>query len=112
VTGFDTKGLPLVEFLDGRVLPIDRKLWELDGYKGVFRSQIPLRLAWACTIHKAQGATLDSALIDIGPNTFEYGQAYVALSRVRSLEGLYIHDFTPSAFSLHPKVAAFYGLKD
>jgi ATP-dependent DNA helicase PIF1 len=68
-----------------------------------------LRLAWACTVHKAQGATLDSALIDIGLNTFEYGQAYVALSRVRSLESLYIHDLDPKAFLLNPKVAAFYG---
>jgi ATP-dependent DNA helicase PIF1 len=99
-----------VEFIGGHRLPIGLHKWEIDGYPGVFRTQYPLRLAWACTIHKAQGATLDSALIDIGPNTFEYGQAYVALSRVRSLEGLYIHDFTPGAFSLHPKVAAFYGL--
>jgi ATP-dependent DNA helicase PIF1 len=90
------------------VLPIDRKLWELDGYKGVFRSQIQLRLAWACTIHKAQGATLDSALIDIGSNTFEYGQAYVALSRVKGLESLYIHDFTPTAFRINEKVSGFY----
>jgi len=110
VVGFDTLGAPLVEFLGGQRLPIGLHKWEIDGYPGVFRTQYPLRLAWACTIHKAQGATLDSALIDIGSNTFEYGQAYVALSRVRSLEGLYIHDFTPAAFSLHPKVAAFYGL--
>jgi ATP-dependent DNA helicase PIF1 len=109
VIGFDAKdGSPIVEFLAGNRLPISLHKWEIDGYPGVFRTQYPLRLAWACTIHKAQGATLDSALIDIGTNTFEYGQAYVALSRVRSLEGLYIHDFTPGAFSLHPKVAAFY----
>jgi len=109
VVGFDTKDCsPIVEFIGGHRLPIPLHKWEIDGYPGVFRTQYPLRLAWACTIHKAQGATLDSALIDIGPNTFEYGQAYVALSRVRSLEGLYIHDFTPEAFSLHPKVAGFY----
>jgi ATP-dependent DNA helicase PIF1 len=110
VVGFDSKdGAPIVEFLNGSRLPLAPHKWEIDGHPGVFRTQIPLRLAWACTIHKAQGATLDSALIDVGENTFEYGQAYVALSRVRSLEGLYIHDFTPAAFSLHPKVAAFYG---
>jgi len=113
VVAFDTKdGAPIVEFLNGSRLPLAPHKWEIDGYPGVFRTQIPLRLAWACTIHKAQGATLDSALIDVGANTFEYGQAYVALSRVRSLEGLYIHDFKPEAFSLHPKVAAFYGWKD
>jgi ATP-dependent DNA helicase PIF1 len=112
VTGFGSDGEPVVEFLGGRILPITAHKWEIDDYPGVFRTQFPLRLAWACTIHKAQGATLDSALIDIGPNTFEYGQAYVALSRVRHLEGLYIHDFTPAAFSLHPKVRAFYGWTD
>jgi ATP-dependent DNA helicase PIF1 len=100
----------VVEFLDGRKIPIAKHKWELDGFKGVFRSQYPLRLAWACTVHKAQGATLDSALIDIGMDTFECGQAYVALSRVKSLESLYIHDFCVEAFRLHPTVKAFYGL--
>ena len=78
---------------------------EIDGFN---REQIPLSLAYAVTIHKAQGATLDCALIDIGSNTFEYGQAYVALSRVRSLDCLYIWDLNPSAFRVHPKVKAFF----
>jgi ATP-dependent DNA helicase PIF1 len=51
---------------------------------------------------------LDSALIDVGESTFEYGQAYVALSRVRSMESLYIFDIKPSAFRANPAVAAFY----
>jgi ATP-dependent DNA helicase PIF1 len=67
-----------------------------------------LKLAYAITIHKAQGATLDSALIDVGTSTFEYGQAYVALSRVKNLESLYIWDVEPTAFRAHPKVLAFY----
>jgi intein/homing endonuclease/energy-coupling factor transporter ATP-binding protein EcfA2 len=58
--------------------------------------------------HNSQGSTLDCALVDIGNKTFEYGQAYVALSRVKDLESLYIHDFEPTAVRAHPKVKEFY----
>jgi len=84
--------------------------WELEE---VEREQIPLRVAYAVTIHKAQGASLDSALVDVGTNTFEYGQAYVALSRARSLDALFIYEVSKSAFRAHPAVKAFYkGLKN
>jgi len=99
--------LPMVKFRNGEVIIIEPTTWASEDVEGLERQQIPLRLAYAITIHKAQGATLDCALIDIGDNTFEYGQAYVALSRVRSLDCLYIWDLKPSAFMVHPKVKAF-----
>ena len=100
-------GYPMVKFRNGEVLVIEPHIWESEDVEGLQRQQIPLRLAYAITIHKAQGATLDCALIDIGDNTFEYGQAYVALSRVRSLDCLYIWDLTARAFMVHPKVKVF-----
>lgn len=98
---------PVVRFKSGKQL-IQFHDWELQEFPGVKRQQIPLKLAYAITIHKAQGATLDCALIDVGGRTFEYGQAYTALSRVKDIESLYIHDITPEAFKAHPKVVAFY----
>ena len=99
---------PVVRFKGGKQL-IQFHDWELQEFPGVKRQQIPLKLAYAITIHKAQGATLDCALIDVGGRTFEYGQAYTALSRVKDMESLYIHDLAPEAFKAHPKVVAFYG---
>lgn len=111
VTGFldDSTNTPLVKFQNfSKPIPISVHAWSLDDYEGVSQQQIPLKLAYAITIHKAQGATLDSALIDVGSNTFECGQAYVALSRVKSLESLYLWDIRPDAFKANPKVKKFY----
>ena len=79
---------------------------------GIKRQQLPLKLAYAITIHKAQGATLDCALIDVGGRTFEFGQAYTALSRLKDMESLYIHDISLDAFRAHPKVVEFYSATD
>ena len=100
--------LPVVEFRNGKKEQITTMTWEVPDMPAVKRQQIPLKLAYAITIHKSQGATLDCALIDVGSKTFEYGQAYVALSRVKDLESLYIHDLDPQAFRAHPKVKEFY----
>ena len=100
--------VPLVKFRNGITIHISHSTWEVSDMPGVLRRQIPLKLAYAITIHKAQGATLDCALIDVGSNVFEYGQAYVALSRARDLESLYIHDLDAAAFRAHPKVKEFY----
>jgi ATP-dependent DNA helicase PIF1 len=101
-------GNPIVEFMNGRREVIGRHAWPIEEYHFVSRTQIPLRLAYAFTIHKSQGSSVDCALVDIGSGNFEFGQAYVALSRVRSLEALYIYDFEPRAFRAHPRVKAFY----
>jgi ATP-dependent DNA helicase PIF1 len=108
VTAFEPSGAPIVQFKIGAPITITAASWESEDLEGVCRKQIPLKLAYAVTIHKAQGATLDCALIDIGTSTFEYGQAYVALSRVKNLESLYVWDVEPTAFKAHPKVKAFY----
>lgn len=109
VLNFSSTGLPVVRFLSiSEPVTIDRATWMLPDNDQVGRAQIPLKVAYAITIHKSQGATLDCALIDIGSNTFEYGQAYVALSRVRSLEGLHIWSLNPAKVRCHPAVAAFY----
>jgi ATP-dependent DNA helicase PIF1 len=71
-------------------------------------TQYPLRLAWAVTIHKAQGKTFDAVVIDVGRGTFAPGQAYVALSRCRSLEGLVLHTpLKPEHVLVDPRTQAF-----
>ena len=70
-------------------------------------TQYPLRLAWAVTIHKAQGKTFDAVVIDVGRGTFAPGQAYVALSRCRSLEGLVLHTLKPEHVLVDPRAQAF-----
>ena len=75
---------------------------------GLNINQIPLIYAWAITIHKSQGITLDKAYISIGEDIFESGQVYVALSRVKNLEGLYLKNFAPHKILINKKVLNFY----
>jgi len=109
IVGFcEATGLPIVEFLNGVRRPVGTHSWPIEDYSFVSRTQVPLRLAYSVTTHKIQGSSLDCALVDIGSSNFEYGQAYVALSRARTLEGLFVHDFDAAAFRAHPTVKAFY----
>ena len=81
---------PVIKFKDGKIQQITPHVWQSEKIPGIAVKQLPLIYAWAITIHKAQGVTLDNAYIDIGNDIFECGQSYVALSRVKSLDGLYL----------------------
>ena len=81
--------------------------YQKDGKLLARRVQYPLRLAYGITIHKSQGMTLDEVFIDFN-RIFEYGQAYVALSRVKSLNGLYLRGFNPQKIMANPRIIDFY----
>jgi len=100
----------LVKFKNGITAIIDFEKWEAKDRKAktkVIREQIPLILAYAITIHKSQGTTLDFCICDLGLSVFEDAQAYVALSRNRSLEGLYLSDFDESCVRSNKKALEF-----
>ncbi|XP_068558735.1 ATP-dependent DNA helicase PIF1 [Cebidichthys violaceus] len=102
-------GLPRVRFLCGatEVLKPERWVFKSGGGIHLSRQQLPLKLAWAISIHKSQGMTLDCVEISLA-RVFESGQAYVALSRARSLEGLRVMDFDPRVVRADPDVLVFY----
>jgi len=98
----------VVTFSNGILKTIVPHIWQNEEYPSLAIVQYPLCLAWALTIHKIQGATLDMAEMDIGQSIFEFGQTYVSLSRIRSLEGLYLSEFQAQKIKAHPKVVEFY----
>lgn len=98
---------PIVKFKNGREVTMVPETWELrDGErKRASISQVPLRLAWAITVHKSQGMTLDAARIDLR-KAFVEGMGYVALSRVRDLENLYLYGINRKALQISPDALA------
>jgi len=99
------ESLPVVETADGIRITVKPVSWEVVEEKKVLASieQLPLRLAWAITVHKSQGMSLDAAEIDLS-KAFVYGQGYVALSRVRTLDGLKVLGMHPNALQVDPRV--------
>lgn len=109
ITGFsEITRLPIVRFNNGYEVTINYYNWMSENIPGIGVSQIPLILAWAITIHKSQGTTLDMAQMDVGRGIFEAGQTYVALSRVKSLDGIYLTSFDVTRIKINRKVKEFY----
>ena len=98
----------IVKLSDGRRWVFKEHAWPSENIRGFEIRQIPLVLAWAVTIHKSQGATLERAEIDVGSRVFACGQTYVALSRVKSLDGLYLKGFDYNKIKVNEKVVEFY----
>lgn len=110
VTGFNKDSQnPEVKFVNGMTVCLDRAKWDIKDGGTVLaaRHQIPLRLAWAITVHKSQGMTLDKIDVHL-ERAFEDGQAYVALSRARTLGGLFIRNGGREAIRANAEALAFY----
>ena len=108
VKDFTKEDNPIVEFTNGLTQIIQPYTWMSERMHGIAIKQLPLIYAWAITIHKSQGVTLDKAFIDIGSGIFECGQTYVALSRIKTLEGLYLKRFDYKKITINKKVQEFY----
>lgn len=99
-------GYPMVKILNGNTITAEPEVWSIIDEAGVTLAsytQVPLRLAWAITVHKSQGMTLDAAEVDLS-KTFERGQGYVALSRLKDIESLFLTGFNQMALQIDPLV--------
>jgi ATP-dependent DNA helicase PIF1 len=118
VVGFTKNGLPIVDFVHQKDVVICKQKWYQFPVEDalhpknpkdmccVFYEQVPLILGFAITIHRSQGMSLDCAEIDIGRSVFAFGQAYTALSRVRTFKGLKLMQYCKTSIKAHPKVIA------
>ena len=104
-------GWPIVEFENGNVVTMKPAAWEMMDGETVLASvnQVPLRCAWAITIHKSQGMTLERAVMDLR-RTFAPGMGYVALSRVESMDGLYLQGVNERMFLVSPDAVRLDGM--
>jgi len=106
VVEFDnTTGYPIVQVRNGNQVMVEPMDWMMEEGDRILAqvAQIPLRLAWAITVHKSQGMNLDEAVMDLS-DVFEFGQGYVALSRVRRLSGLFLLGWNDKTFQVHPEI--------
>ena len=99
---------PIVQIAGRKEVKVEPYSWKLeeDGRVAAEVVQLPLRLAWAITIHKSQGMSLDAAEIDLS-RSFTPGMGYVALSRVRSMDGVYLEGINRMALTMHPTIFEF-----
>lgn len=107
VVDFTSDRSPIIELANGKKVTITADTWRIEDEGKVKAEicQLPLRHAWAITVHKSQGMTLDRAEIDLS-RAFASGQGYVALSRLRSLEGLHLVGMNPQAFYINEDIRA------
>jgi ATP-dependent exoDNAse (exonuclease V) alpha subunit len=106
VIRFNEDNLPIVKTFDEKVITVYPAIWEIEDLNGEIKAQVeqlPLRLAWAITVHKSQGMSLDAAQIDLS-KCFEFGMGYVAISRLKTLAGLSLQGFNKKALQVDPKI--------
>lgn len=110
VVGFDLQYNPVVKFLNGHTVVIMTEVtsMRISETSRIKRRQYPLILAWAITIHKSQGSSIDRLKVDLSNRIFDDGQTYTAISRCRTLEGLSVIDIDWGKVTVNPKVAMFY----
>ncbi|MDA3802558.1 MAG: PIF1 family DEAD/DEAH box helicase [Patescibacteria group bacterium] len=108
VVDFNESNYPIVRLSSGEKIVAFPDSWTIDDEHKILAkiTQVPLRLAWAITVHKSQGMTLEAAEIDLS-RSFGYGMGYVALSRLTSLEGLYLLGINEMAYKLNPEVFSY-----